>query len=87
MAEYTRDYTKDFLKDLKKIKSNAGLQKRLKAKIEEILNNPFHYKSLRHALKNMRRTHIGNFVLIFEINQNQKTVIFNKFQDHDRAYS
>ncbi len=51
MTKYWREFTKDFLKDIKKIKSHYEIQKRLKDKIEEIIENPSHYKPLRNILK------------------------------------
>ncbi|MBU0698605.1 MAG: type II toxin-antitoxin system mRNA interferase toxin, RelE/StbE family [Pseudomonadota bacterium] len=86
MSKYSRDFTKEFEKDLKKIRFDFELQKRLKNKIEEVLKNPHHYKPLRHVLKGMRRIHIGSFVLIFEIIENEKAVAFHRFKHHDEAY-
>jgi YafQ family addiction module toxin component len=86
MIKFKSDLTHDFIKDLKKIKFNFGLQKRLGNKIEEIIENPNHYKPLRNVLKNRRRAHIGNYVLIFEINERDKAIIFHSFRHHDEAY-
>ena len=56
-------------------------------KIEEILENPEHYKPLKYDLADERRVHImKNFVLKFEINEKTKTVIFLFFGHHDEAY-
>ncbi len=86
MPQYQKDYTDDFKKDVKTIKSDFELQKRLTTKIEEIVENPYHYKPLRNVLKNKRRVHIGSFVLIFEILEEDKIVVFNTFKHHDDAY-
>lgn len=86
MSKYAVQTTVDFDKDLKKIKADFALQKRLQNKIEEILENPFHYKPLRNILKNKRRTHLGNFVLIFEVRENEKAVLSHCFKHHDEAY-
>ena len=86
MNNYQRFFSPELLNDLKKIKSNFELQKRLEKKIKEILQNPYHYKPLRHVLKNKRRTHIGNFVLIFEIDEPNQLVSFHSFKHHDEAY-
>ncbi len=86
MPQYQKDYTDDFKKDVKTIKSDFELQKRLTTKIEEIVENPYHYKPLRNVLKNKRRVHIGSFVLIFEILEEDKNVVFNTFKHHDDAY-
>ncbi len=86
MCKYKREYTPEFLKDVKQLKSSFGLQKRLKSKIEKILENPFHYKSLRNVLKGRRRTHIESYVLTFEVNEVDRKVIFKEFQHHDKVY-
>ncbi len=86
MSNYGAEYTRKFKRDLRKIKTDFELQKRLRKKIEEILKNPHHYKPLRNILKNTRRVHIGSFVLIFEIDEERKMVIFRTFRHHDEVY-
>jgi YafQ family addiction module toxin component len=68
-------------------KKNSILQKAIKNKIEQILENPMHFKPLRHDLAGERRVHImKSFVLKYEIDENNKTVIFLFFGHHDEAY-
>ena len=55
-------------------------------KISEIRENPCHFKPLKKPLQNYRRVHIGNFVLIYSINENTKTVIIEKYKHHDEVY-
>lgn len=86
MIKFKSDLTHDFIKDLKKIKFSFDLQKKLENKIEKIIENPYHYKPLRNVLKNRCRTHIGSYVLIFEINEAYKIIIFHSFRHHDEAY-
>ena len=86
MTEFQREYTDGFKKDLKKLRKNKELQGRLKRKIKEIQKDPFHYKPLRNVLKNRRRVHIGSFVLIFEVHEEQKKIIFHSLDYHDDAY-
>ncbi len=86
MSKYIRDYTAEFKKDSKKIKSDFLLRKRLANKIEEILENPHHYKPLHNELKNKRRTHIGSFVLVFKVLEKEKVVCFTSFKHHDFVY-
>jgi YafQ family addiction module toxin component len=62
------------------------LFKQLENKVGEILENPHHFKPLRGNLKNKRRVHVGSFVLIFEIDEMNKTVKFLVFVHHDEAY-
>jgi mRNA-degrading endonuclease RelE of RelBE toxin-antitoxin system len=55
--------------------------------MKEILENPEHYKPLRHDLAGERRVHIlKSFVLKFEIDEENKTVTFLFFGHHDEAY-
>ncbi len=60
--------------------------KYISKKIEGIKENPYHFKPLRRPMQNFRRIHIGNFVLIYSINENTKTVIIERYEHHDRAY-
>lgn len=54
-------------------------------KIEQIVNNPEQYKSLRHDMKNIRRVHIAkSFVLTFRVEKNM--VKFLDFDHHDNIY-
>jgi len=56
-------------------------------KMEEILQNPFHYKPLSHEMKHLRRVHIdSSFVLIFSINENDEIVLFVDIDHHDMIY-
>lgn len=56
-------------------------------KIEEILENPQHYKPLKYDLAGERRVHVmKSFVLKFEVDENTKTVEFIFFGHHDEAY-
>lgn len=55
-------------------------------KVKEITENPHHFKPLRAPLQNFRRVHIGNFVLIYSVNENKKIVILEKYKHHDKIY-
>lgn len=53
----------------------------------EIIQNPQHYKPLKHELAGERRVHImKSFVLKFEIDEINKVVRFIFFGHHDEAY-
>ena len=74
-------------RELQKLeRRNPELVRALDNKIEEILANPYHYKPLRKPLQNLRRVHIGKYVLVFEINEEEQTVEFLRFRHHDEAY-
>ena len=76
------------LNEIRKLcKKNPALENRLKGKMEEIVENPYHYKLLRYDLAGERRVHImKNFILKFEIDETEKKVIFLFFGHHDEAY-
>jgi len=68
-------------------KKNPVLEHSLKNKIEEIIQNPYHYKPLSYGLAGERRVHIvKSFVLKFSVDESRKTVIFLFFGHHDEAY-
>ncbi len=43
-----------------------------------------HFKNLTGDMSNMRRAHVGSFVLCFRIQGD--TIIFERFRHHDEAY-
>jgi YafQ family addiction module toxin component len=66
---------------------NPILKEALKRRMNEILQNPQHYKPLKYDLAGERRVHImKSFVLKFEINEQKQTVSFLFFGHHDEAY-
>ncbi|MBS3090781.1 type II toxin-antitoxin system RelE/ParE family toxin [Candidatus Pacearchaeota archaeon] len=68
-------------------KKNPVLGSSLRKKMNEIIQNPQHYKPLRYDLSGERRVHImKSFVLKFEIDESAKTVKFIFFGHHDEAY-
>lgn len=71
----------------KNCKRNPVLEKAIRNKMGEIIENPKHYKPLRHDLAGERRVHIlKSFVLKYEVNENSKIVTFIFFGHHDDAY-
>ena len=80
--------SKNLKAKLKKMyKKNRKFYELVIKKIEEIIGNPHHYKPLRYDLKGLRRVHIGkSFVLIFEIDEENKIVKFLDLDHHDKIY-
>ena len=58
----------------------------IQKKITEIQQNPYHFKPLRVPLEGYRRVHIGNFVLIYTIDEKRKAAILEKYEHHDTVY-
>ena len=67
-------------------KQDPQMYERVKKKIVEILEYPQHYKPLGNLLKNYRRAHIGSFVIVFRIIEDQKIVRFVAYAHHDDIY-
>jgi len=57
-------------------------------KIEEVINceDVNHYKNLRYDLKDRKRVHVGNFVLVFKLIKEENKIIFLDFDHHDYIY-
>jgi len=56
-------------------------------KVQDILEDPYRFKTLRKPLQNKRRVHVGgSFVLIYEINEKEKIVTLFDFDHHDNIY-
>lgn len=85
---YTLEVKPDIDKKFSKIKNKN--QKQLMIiykKIEQILENPYHFKPLRGDMKGSRRVHIDkSFVLTYEINEKKKKVVLLDYDHHDRIY-
>lgn len=75
-------------KDIEKLcKKNPVLREALERKMNEIMQNPQHYKPLKYDLAGERRVHImKSFILKFEIDEKNKAVTFFFFGHHDEAY-
>ena len=75
-------------KSIEKIcKKNHILREALEKKMNEIIQNPQHYKPLKYDLAGERRVHImKSFVLKFEVDESKKIVTFIVFSHHDDAY-
>jgi len=68
-------------------KKDRELLKLVDKKVQEILDNPYRFKSLKKPLQNKRRVHVGgSFVLIYDVNENEKIVTLLDFDHHDNIY-
>jgi len=75
-------------KKFKKLKKkDIEMLKLINQKVQKILDNPYRFKPLRKPLQNKRRVHIGgSFVLIYEVNEDEKIVTLIDFDHHDNIY-
>lgn len=85
-------YDYELRKEVEKIffklaKKNPKQLEIIHNKIEEIRQNPQHYKNLRSPLQDYKRVHIDkSFVLIFSVNEDAKIVIIENYDHHDNVY-
>jgi YafQ family addiction module toxin component len=57
-------------------------------KIEEVAASAEveHYKNLRYDFKELKRVHVGHFVLVFNYDKSKDFIYFVDFNHHDVAY-
>ena len=58
----------------------------IQSKLHQVLADPYRYKNLRAPLKHLRRVHIERFVLVYSIDEEQKAVVVEDYDHHDRIY-
>jgi len=88
MTPYRPALSKKLKAKMEKIyRKDRQLYDALMKKISEILNDPHHYKPLKHDLKGFYRVHIEkSFVLIFSVEENSNIVKFIDLDHHDEIY-
>lgn len=85
-------YTLDVADHLNKIflklqKRDKKLLEIINKKVQQILQNPHHFKPLRGDMHGARRVHIDtSFVLLYEIDEDRKMVRLLDFGHHDNIY-
>ena len=78
----------DLDKRFKKMrKRELGTLQIIDKKVQEIRQNPQHYKNLRKPLEDWKSVHIfAHFVLVFSVDENTKTVTLEDYDHHDYIY-
>lgn len=68
-------------------KRNPGQMRIIDKKIRQIRENPLHFKPLRAPMQHLRRVHIDkSFVLIYSVDEQNKVVIIEDYEHHDKIY-
>jgi YafQ family addiction module toxin component len=85
---YSLDIKPEVDRKFKKIRlKNPRQMGILLNKINQVLINPHHFKPLKGDMKGARRVHIDkSFVLVYEINENEKVVTLLDYEHHDKIY-
>lgn len=75
---------KKFSKLAKKDKKQLEI---INKKVEQIQENPYHFKPLKGDMKGSRRVHIDkSFVLTYEVGEENKVVRLLDYDHHDNIY-
>jgi len=68
-------------------KKSRNQLKAINKKVDEILENPQRFKTLRGDKKGARRVHIKkSFVPVYEIDEEGKTIKLLDYDHHDKIY-
>lgn len=85
MMNYLPDRTERFKKDYQSlVRKNMGFKKQIDKKLNQILDDPHVYKSLRKPLAGYKRVQVGSYVITFRIER--EYVIFTRLAHHDEIY-
>ena len=55
-------------------------------KVKQILEGPQQFKPLKSPMQNMRRVHVGSFVLVYDIDEGRKVVTIRRYEHHNNVY-
>lgn len=82
--EISDELDKKFSKLAKKNKKQLQI---INKKVQQILDNPYHFKPLRGDMHGARRVHIDkSFVLTYEVDEGNKIIRLLDFDHHDKIY-
>ncbi|MDP6154815.1 MAG: hypothetical protein QGH39_00080 [Candidatus Thermoplasmatota archaeon] len=82
---YRKSVEKIFFKIARKNRKQLEIIYR---KIEEIQQNPHHYKNLKRPLQYLKRVHVDrSFVLVFSVDELNMTVVIEDYDHHDNIYN
>ncbi len=76
-------------KILKKLfKKERNTYEAVMGKINEVVHSsdPERYKNLKYSLKELKRGHIGHFVLVFSYDKQKDFLSFVDYDHHDNVY-
>lgn len=84
---YSIELRKDVDKKLKKLaKKDRVSSRHISKKVKEIRENPYKFKPLKKPMHGFWRVHIGSYVLVYSIDEDNKRVIIEKYEHHDKVY-
>ena len=82
---YSYKFSPQLDKELRKLKKKDPVMfKRVKKKVQEIVQNPEPYKTLLHLHGKYKRVHLDPYVLLFTVEGD--AIEFLALEHHDKAY-
>lgn len=83
-VEYRRSVERQFQKMAKK---NPKKLEIILTKIDQICQNPYHYKNLRHPFQHLKRVHVdSSFVIVYSVDETSKLITIEDYDHHDNIY-
>ncbi|SNQ60806.1 type II toxin-antitoxin system RelE/ParE family toxin [Candidatus Methanoperedens nitratireducens] len=68
-------------------KKNPKQMRIIDKKIRQVRENPLHFKPLNAPMQHLSRVHIDkSFVLIYSMDEQNKVVIIEDYEHHDKIY-
>lgn len=88
MISYTLEISEKLDKKFGKLtKKDKKQMEAINKKVQQILENPYHFKPLRGDLYGARRVHIEkSFILTYEIDEKNKIIRLLDYDHHDNIY-
>ena len=85
---YALDIPDELDKIFRKLaKKNKKQMQIIDKKVQQIVDNPHHFKPLRGDMHGARRVHIDkSFILTYEIDEENKVVRLLDYDHHDKIY-
>ena len=84
---YRISFTDDVSKQLARLhRKDRTRYERIQKKVDDLREYPKMGKQVESALKGSWRVHVGHFVLMYRIHENEKIVEFYKIEHRDKAY-
>lgn len=85
---YNLAISEELNKKMQKLEKKSKRQlEAINNKVQQILENPYHFKPLRGDLHGAREVHIDkSFVLTYEIDEKNKAVKLLDYEHHDKIF-
>ena len=85
---YSLEIDEKLLEKFRKLNHKDKKQLReISNKVEQILENPHHFKQLEAIMRHFHRVHVDrSFVLVYSIDEDKNVVTLHEYDHHDNIY-